>query len=424
MSGLLPALGGGANGVVQLAAGGLTGVLAMGALIAGGVVPVSAPSSPAQGPLPVWGCFGTGSILAMVQPRDQMWITARSADGKWLQVFLPDPVSHYGWVDAASVELQADGSTLRVEGCGEVASATGTPGPTAVPATATPTAGPTATPTASPTAKPTATPTVRPTQAAPTAKPTAKPTPTPNLGPVFSLNPPEVGPARIGTNPLGTGNCGTSGVMAGLKTAATDPDGIAAIQLWIQKPGSSSFVLLSHGFSKDGTYWYAWIDTAKDKITVVGTLSYRAVAIDTKGVTTASNTGSLEIFRCDTEATISGGIDKAINGDGSYTFSSCSSFTIPWRYYLSDPDGLTGATITYAMAHVNKTTLRGSVKLTHLNRSLFWVASATIPSSYYGTNTLSWTITTTDKYATLTSRSAGRTSQSRNFTVNLDSCVE
>jgi hypothetical protein len=415
VSGLLPALGGGTGGVTQVAAGGLSGILAMSALIATSVVAVNPPPAPVQGDLVVSSCMDEGP-LGVAKPGDKLWVTGRSVDGLFLRVHVPGPIGE-GWVPAAHVMLLA-GDPIPVAGCGKVASATGTPGPTAVPASATPTAGPSATPT--PNVKPTAKPTIPPTQTAPTAKPT----PTPNVGPVFSLNPPEAGPARIGTNPLGTGNCGTSGVMAGLKTAATDPDGIAAIQLWIQKPGSSSFVLLNHGFSKDGTYWYAWIDTAKDKITVVGTLSYRAVAVDTKGVTTASSTGSLEIFRCDTEATISGGINKTQNGDGSYSFSSCSSYTIPWRYYFADPDGLTGATITYAMAHVNKTTLRGSVKLTRLNRSLFWVASATIPSSYFGTNTLSWTVTTTDKYATPTSRSGGRTSQSRTFTVYLDSCVQ
>ena len=395
MSGLLPALGGGSNGVVQLAAGGLTGILAMSALIVGGVMPVSAPSPAAQGPLPVWGCFGTGSILAMVQPRDQLWITAKSADGKWLQVFLPDPVSHYGWVDAASVELQADGSTLRVEGCSEVASATGAPGPTAVPASAVPTAGPTATPTAKPTARPT----VPPTQAAPTARPTAKPTPTPNLGPVFTLNPPQVGPASIGTNPLRTGYCGTNGTMAGLKTAATDPDGVAAIQLWIQKPGSSSYVLVSDPFSRDGAYWYASIDTARDKIVDAGKLLYRAVAIDAKGARTTSKTGSLMIFRCDTEATISGVIDLPF--DGVYELSGCGGFVIPWRYTISEPDGLSGVTLKYTITHSGAPTLGTTINLTHAFLSSYWRGSSVAPSSrepYRGTNTVSWSVTTTDRY--------------------------
>jgi hypothetical protein len=58
VSGLLPALGGGANSVVQLAAGGLSGVLAMSALIATGVV---APPPPPAGHVARPGGGGPGA---------------------------------------------------------------------------------------------------------------------------------------------------------------------------------------------------------------------------------------------------------------------------------------------------------------------------------------------------------------------------
>jgi hypothetical protein len=213
------------------------------------------------------------------------------------------------------------------------------------------------------------------------------------------LNPPQVSPASIGTNPLGTGYCGTNGTTAGLKTAVTDPDGVVAIQLWIQKPGSSSYVLVSDPFSRDGAYWYASIDTARDKIVDAGKLLYRAVAIDAKGAKTTSETGSLTILRCDTEAIFSGGIDLPF--DGVYELSGCGGFVIPWRYTISEPDGLSGATLKYTITHSGAPTLGATIKLTHAFLSSYWRGSSIAPPSpepYRGTNTVSWSVTTTDRY--------------------------
>ncbi len=61
MSGLLPALGGGANSIVSLAAGGLSGVVAMSALIATGVVAVGPPAAGPQAQA-LTGCPGSGSV--------------------------------------------------------------------------------------------------------------------------------------------------------------------------------------------------------------------------------------------------------------------------------------------------------------------------------------------------------------------------
>jgi hypothetical protein len=150
VSGLLPALGGGANSVVSLAAGGLSGVVAM-ALV---------------------DCPGSGSVVAAAQPGDQMLVTGRSADGAWLRVYVPGPASD-GWVPASTINLLADGSALPLAGCVEAAVVP----PTAVPATLAPTA------TAPPTAIPTAT--TKPT-ARPTATPAPTPTPTPSqVAPLF-----------------------------------------------------------------------------------------------------------------------------------------------------------------------------------------------------------------------------------------------
>jgi len=413
VSGLLPALGGGAGNVIQLAAGGLSGILAMSALIASNVVAVNPNPAPAQAAnLLVSGCMDDGPVLGVAKPGDQLWVTGRSVDGRFLRVHVPGPIGE-GWVPAAHVTLLA-GDPVPVAGCGRVASATGTPGPTPVPASVIPTATDAATPTARSTARPTAKPTPTPTQAsAPTSAATPTPTPTPNVSPVFTINPPQVSPTSVGTNPLGTGNCGTNGTIASLRTAAADANGVAAIQLWIQKPGSSSFVRLSHGFSKDGDLWYASIDTGKDNITIAGTLAYRAVAIDAKGATTTSKTSSLTIFRCDTEASFQGGINTLIapynSGTGYYELPCGGPFSVPFRYSIKDADGLSGVSLKYTITPISNPSsfqLSGQIDLLRSRLSPdIWSGQTTTPlkGNYRGNNSISWRLTSADRYGGLTS---------------------
>jgi len=183
MSGLLPALGGGAGNVIQLAAGGLSGVLAMGALIASGVVAVDPGPSPSEGSLSlsILRCLDEGSVVAVAQPGDQMWVTGRSADGAYLRVYVPGPIGD-GWVPASTVNLLADGTALPVVACSDGPGASPSPSASepSVPATLSPSAsaGPTPgpTPITAPAPTPTATPAPNPT---PTASPTPRPLPTP-----------------------------------------------------------------------------------------------------------------------------------------------------------------------------------------------------------------------------------------------------
>jgi hypothetical protein len=401
MSGLLPAVGGSAGNVLQLAAGALSGVLAMSALIASGVVSAAPGPAPAQANLEVTSCGDHGTVLGVARPGDQLWVTGRSPDGAYLRVHVPGPIG-VGWVPSAAVNLLST-DPVPVVGCAEVARAIGTPGPTAVPASATPTTIATVAPTMGPTAKPLDEPTA-PTSA-PLFEATATPAATPNVGPIFTINPPQVAPTRIGTNPLGTGNCGRYGETATVKTAATDPDTVAEIQLWVQKPSARSFVRLSHGFTKTGAYWNGSIDTAKDRITIAGTLHYRAVAIDTKGAATTSRSGSLAIFRCDTEANINGGINLTQGFLGIYILQG-ETFSIPWRYTLSDADGLARNQLTYTITHAGAPSLEDTITLTRPVRSLNWTGRSNAPASsspYDGLNTVTWTLTTFDNYRATTS---------------------
>jgi hypothetical protein len=410
VSGLLPALGGGANGVAQLVAGGLSGVIAMSALIATGVVAVGggAPSGPES--LAISFCKGD-RLKAVAQPGERMLVTGKSADGVFYRVYVPDQLGgNDGWVRVADVDLLAEGPIPLAE-CGDVAGATGTRGPSALPATASPTFGPTATATSSATARPTAKPTPPPTQAfPPTSKPTAQPTATPNTGPVFTTQPNSLA-TKVGTNPLGSGNCSTYGTSFELTTAANDPDGVALIQLWVQKPGTTSFVRLGHDFSKDGALWYGFINTTIDKIDVAGTLNYRAVAIDGKGASATSKSGSVSVFRCDTEASIRGGLDTTDktrlwynSGSGYYEVGCGGPFAVPFRYTITDVDTLSSVSVNYSFTPIkaNVSGWKGTTKLHRLSRlqPSIWVGTtaAIVSTTYHGYYSIAWTIQSTDNY--------------------------
>lgn len=133
MTSLLSTLSDRGGAAVQVVAGGLTGVVAMGALLSTGIVPAWPAPAEMSVNLPVWGCLGSGSVLAVARPNETMWVTARSADGGWYQVFLPDPIARHGWVDAARVQLLGDGSALPIDGCPAVAQVSAAPSPSTLP---------------------------------------------------------------------------------------------------------------------------------------------------------------------------------------------------------------------------------------------------------------------------------------------------
>jgi hypothetical protein len=410
VSGLLPALGGGASSAVQLVAGGLSGVVTMSALIVSGVVPAGPPPVVAR-TLAVVGCPGAGSIVAVAQPGQQMLVTGRSADGAWLRIYVPGPASNDGWVPATSVNVLADASGLPVAGCAEVAAATGTPGPTAtatVLATATPT--PAATPTATP--KPTSTP-------RPTPTPTPVPTPTPNLGPTFVMQPVS-DVASINTNPLGTGTC-TLALGTGLTTRVSDPDGIAGIQLWVRKPGAATYKRLSHDFTNNGGTWNDFINAKDDGVTTAGTLSYYALATDTKGAKTKSKTRSLKIVRCDTEAQIGGGLNLYQDAPKQYRITlACGApdnQPLPWRLSVVDPDGLRSVKVSYVLAQTSGSkTSSGSVTLVDQGGGIWTGSSASYYLwDWYGINSLQWSVVTTDAYG-------GKSSYAETDSLRISAC--
>jgi hypothetical protein len=412
MSGLLPALGGGGGGsgglsgllttnaAVQVTAGGLSGLVAMTAAIATGVVPVGAGTS---GPstLAVVTCPGSASVVAVANAGERMLVTAKSADGGWLRVYIPGPVAHDGWVRTGLVDLLADGSKLPVAACSGVGGTTGTPGASATAGVAVvnPTLAPTATasPTAKPTTKPTTPPTATPKPPPPTfgstppPPPTLAPTPTPNVGPVFASGPTSSVPTMF-ADPSGEGDCWGLPRRTTIKVVVADPDGVAGVELWVKKPGATAFAQLTHNFSNHTSYWSTFIDAYYDHIYAGGTMSFYAVAIDGKGLKTKSTTGSVQVRQCDTDATVTWFIDLPQDSDGTYLMQgNCVRGPVPWYFKIKDPDG----TVSTAVLSLTKTNYYSTIQQTvDLHRGLiYWYGESTTLDSL---TTNAWVLTATD----------------------------
>jgi hypothetical protein len=417
MSGLLPALGGGGGSgglpglltthAMQLVAGGLSGLVAMSAAIATGVVPTGQSS---DGPLTLAlvGCPGSGSIVAVARPGDEMLVTGRSADGSWLRVYVPGPVAKDGWVPASSLELLADGSALPVAACIQVAGATGVPGPSATSVAATASAGPTATAIVKATAKPTAAPTPTATAQVPSPTtgstaalpPTLAPTPKPNVGPLFTSGPTSSA-ATMYADPSGDGDCWGLPRRITITVKVSDPNGISGVQLFVRKPGATAYAML-HNFSYRTTYWNTYIDAAYDRIRAGGTMSFYAIATDGAGLKTQSKTGSVAVRQCDTDAAVTVSIDVPFS-DGMYKIQgNCVTGPVPWYFTIRDPDG----SVASAVLSLTKTNYIGTANQTV---TLWRLIRFDYPEYWYGESTTLDGETRTDWVMTATDVNGGTT---------------
>ncbi len=158
----LSALGGSGllagKSLAVLGAGLLSGAVAGGALVASGTVEFGASAGAGGGAtgagLELVPCPDQGPVLGTI-PRDQkVLVTARSADGGWLQLYWPAPGIERAWIMAGPLQLEGDLASLPVAEC--EAPPTATPRPTVEP---TPTPEVTPTPTPTPILQPTTEPT-------------------------------------------------------------------------------------------------------------------------------------------------------------------------------------------------------------------------------------------------------------------------
>ena len=170
-----------------LAAGVATGVVAGTIGVGTGVIPVT---DPAPHLVALFECPDSGRVVRNLPPNQSVLVTARSADGAWLQIYLGEAGTERGWARAASLQLKSAPDSLPIADCTltaapaaslELPSGLSSPIPSGAPSlqpTVAPSGVPgTVAPSPSTSPKPTKTP-------GPTRTP--KPTATPLTGPVLS----------------------------------------------------------------------------------------------------------------------------------------------------------------------------------------------------------------------------------------------
>jgi hypothetical protein len=267
----LGTLGGGGlfagKSLAVLGAGLLAGAIGGGALVGSGAVHFGGPQGGNAGAgrgLELVPCPDQGPVIGTIPQNQRVLVTAKSADGGWLQLYWPAPGIERAWTRAGPLRLEGEAASLPVASC--EAPPTATPRPTVEP---TPSAEPTPTPTPGPTPTPEPTPTL-----SPTPSPTPTPTPPPNRAPAIS----GLRASRATINYDQGKYCVTAPKSATISVKVTDPDGIASVTLFFKRPGTTTYAQKPMQLS-NGTY-VATLDTTADGIKSAGKLAYYVVARD------------------------------------------------------------------------------------------------------------------------------------------------
>ncbi|MEA2673450.1 MAG: hypothetical protein QOI92_642 [Chloroflexota bacterium] len=214
----------------SIAAGALSGALLGGAGVATGVVPTGGAANGAPSRA-LTACPGSGAEVGRISSGTPLLVTARSADGAWLQVYIGGPGIDSGWASADALKLRDAASSLPVADCGVQPSGAPTPGPVASPPPPSQIALPTATagPSPSPTPRPTA-------SAKATAKPTRTPKPTPVPTSYKDPNPPIITGMSVQQH-CEESSFGVSPMLEIYITDADDADSALVVRLFVDPPG-------------------------------------------------------------------------------------------------------------------------------------------------------------------------------------------
>jgi hypothetical protein len=286
------------NGLLAIATGLIVGIIGSGTLLATGAVHVgggTAAPIPTPVGLQLVACPDAGPVIGSIPKGEKVLVTARSADGAWLQVYYPGPAFDRAWTKAGPLQLEADPGSLPVASC--EAPPTPTPRPTPGASTAvaaSPEASPSVEPSASAAASPSSSPTTGPSPS-PGVSPSPTPSPTPNL-------PPVIAGFTASTTSLSYDEgayCPTATQSVTFTLTASDAGGVASATLYWRKPGESAYrplpMQLSGGSAQSGT-WTATVDTKTNGPWNAGNFAAYAVALDSSGASTKSpKSGALPI---------------------------------------------------------------------------------------------------------------------------------
>jgi hypothetical protein len=277
---------------LAIATGVLTGAALGGAGVATGVIPVGGGSQ--AGPtLALLACPGSGPEVTRITSGQPVLVTARSADGTWLRIYVGEPGIDSGWATADALKLRDTASSLPVADCGTPSSAAPTPGPITSPpppsqiALPTATAGPSPTPSPRPTASPKPTATPRPTAS---PKPTATPQPTdtpftdltaPTLSDLKTTGDPLNGDPSLGTWSIYHPSATCTPHSATISVTATDPDdAVASVELFYT-PYNASAELSAPMTKVSATSWEGVLQA--DDLWEYGQILYHVEAVDAHG---------------------------------------------------------------------------------------------------------------------------------------------
>ncbi len=245
-----------------------------------------------------------------------------------------------------------------------------------------------------------------------------------NTGPTFTQQP-AADATTLSSDPTGKG-CGQP-LGTGITAAATDVDGVAGITLYFTGPGLGGTV--SRPMSLNGTTWSSSINTGSDKIVGSGVITFYAIAVDKKGATTQSTSGSINVIACGSPASIQVVITSPPFQQRlkAYVVNDCSGTTpsIDFSITASDPDnGTQLLTVGFVWDMTNKSSgsvvsARSKVSSdggTAYSASISSRTTSTwLTTAFFGANTLNYTVTTTDK-------NGGVTTFTGNATIYVGSC--
>jgi hypothetical protein len=232
-----------------------------------------------------------------------------------------------------------------------------------------------------------------------------------NQGPTLASL--RVSPGTVHTN---TGACPSSAAAATVSVNATDPDQLSAVTLFYRLPGDGTF--RKQAMASNGDRWSAKVTPNNQKPNADGRASFYVSATDKTGKSSKTGTSSFNVDRCDYEATFN---NDSLNG-GLYIFCppQTTSVNFRWDFSVSDPDGVGGvvssATLTYRVVNSSNGKVKTGTKTVKVTDQRFSILSGAIDGNgFFGVNTVTWTITTTDRYG-------GKSSQSRQGKAQISVC--
>jgi hypothetical protein len=233
-----------------------------------------------------------------------------------------------------------------------------------------------------------------------------------NTGPTFT-NGPSAGDSTLYADPLQVG-CG-SPIGTEIRATITDVDGVASAKLVFTDQSGATTTRAMQGFA--GNLWTSFINANDDGTQAGGSFTFQVIAVDSKGATTTSNTQSIRVVRCDTEATFDfGGATTPV-----YNAPPCTPTSVTIPVFASDADNggrdssRLQVVVTWRAANLRGTpTFAGDVQAVFQKGNSF-VASITVPSDWTpGLYSVTYSATSTDIYGGTSKSFTGKTQISVN----------